>query len=426
MTVSSDAVQILRTPEVKSYMVNMFEVSRSGEQSYERLLDFFKSLADLEQYIALRSENALDNRQGREALVSEAAKYLGIWDPERILNQTQSCIGRGLQRFRYAQHQDGGWGYYTEYTSAWATAHALLALEAARQLGIVSDSTEVERGFSWLTANPDKWSLTHIPPDGWGSIYEASLVIRCFIKNGRTFNAVDSSLKEILRRQNPDGSWDAAYPGAECFEKTKLESDLGATSMALQALAAVGNGEFESVMEGGLRWIFSKQHPGGSWPSGPNETSFDKRNQPSLSKTCDALSGIAAARNAGVKLDSSRVVSNALDWVFQQEKFLSHASGWGYNQVYEVDKNSDLVSTCLVLEALVQTHNVELPLIAPYAHLLVAAQFDRVGSPEDGMWKLGDTFRITLALIQYWVKINARQATVAPPEEAAKQAAANA
>jgi len=33
------------------------------------------------------------------------------------------------------------------------------------------------------------------------------------------------------------------------------------------------------------------------------------------------------------------------------------------------------------------------------------AQYDNLGSVEDGMWKAGDTFRITHALIEYYNRI---------------------
>lgn len=416
MTSSVDAVQILQTPEVKTYLVNMFGQSESGEQSYERLLEFFTLHSKLETEVALRREQALDSEKAPRALVSEAAKDLGIWDPERILQETESSIRKGLERFRRSQYKDGAWGYHAGKSSAWATAHALLALNAAHQLGITSYAHEIEQGFSWMAKHLEEWSLADIPPKKSTSIYEASLAIRCFLENDRHHVAVDSSLKKIVRAQNSDGGWNTQIAGAGFVRKTEPGSEVGATSMALRALAAPSNQvEFQKALEKGLKWIFDAQQEDGFWlTSGSTEFPLKERNRPSLAKTCDALAGIAAARSAAPEQDCAPVVSKALRWVFDQEKFLPGSAGWGYEEVdpqtsAEVASqpalSPDLVSTCLALEALVATEGVTLPQIATYAQLLMAAQINKPGSPEDGMWEKGDTFRTTLALIRYWTKI---------------------
>jgi hypothetical protein len=411
MAYSVDALQILRRPEVRTYLINAFGIG-SPEQSYERVIEFFTRHREIEQEVARLREDATGELDPK-VLVSAAAKELGYWDPERILDYTGNSIRKGLARFRVSQHGDGGWGYHWETSSTWATAHALLALGAARGLNIEVDSQMVERGFSWLTTNYKRWSLSYIPADGWSSIYEASLVIRCFVCSGRTFRETDLSLQEIANRQSAGGGWDPSYHGPEVKPARELDPETGATSMAIQALASAGKGEFNELIEKGVRWILNAQDPDGYWRSGPNDDPPGKANQPSLSKTCDALSGIAAARAASTTVDCSEAISKALNWILEQEKFLSSSSGWGYDQVHDDgEKRSDLVSTCLVLEALVQTEGVALPLITPYAQLLMAAQTDQPGNVEDGNWHRGDTFRITLALIEYWIKVKAGQSAL--------------
>lgn len=406
MTSSVDAIQILKTPEVKTYLVNMFGLSQSGEQSYERLLEFFTLHSKLETEVALRSEDAAASGKGRAAMVSEAAKDLGIWDPERILSETETSIRKGLERFHRSQHQDGSWGYHAGKSNAWATAHALLALNAARELKITDYDDEIELGFSWMAKHVEEWSVADIPPKKSTSIYETSVAIRCFLENGRHHAAVDSSLEEIRRVQNPDGGWDTRIAGARHVRKTEPGSEVGATSMALRALAASQNAEFQIALKNGLIWILDAQQEDGSWlTSGSTEFPLKERNRPSLAKTCDALSGIAAARSSAPERDCAPAVSKALRWVFEKEKFLPDSAGWGYDQASQPGLSSDLVSTCIVLEALVETEGVTLPQIATYAQLLIAAQIDKPGSPEDGMWEKGDTFRTTLALIRYWTKI---------------------
>jgi hypothetical protein len=404
-----ETVEILKMPEVRSYLVNVFGIAKSPEQSYDRLVAFFTRQSELEQQAALLGRDVPDRDLDAKALVSAAGKVLGVWNPERLLTETEGSIRRGLNRIGVSQHRDGGWGYFPEQTSAWATAHVLLAMEAGRKLNVIPDQERLERGFTWLTQNYEKWSLAHIPPTEWNSTYEASLIIRCFLRAGRYFPPVNLSLDELHRRQNVDGGWNPAFPGAALLPPVWLTSEIGATSMALQAFAASGTPQYAPAINRGLQWILSQQRPDGCWVSGPSDNPLDNPNQPSLSKTCDALSGIAAARNAGVTMDCSHEVARAVEWVSGKEKFLSGSAGWGYDQVQEEGKSSDLVSTCLVLEAFVQTDDVALPVIAPYVRLLMSHQTADPGGLLDGAWQNGDTFRITLAFIQFWAKLKASQ-----------------
>lgn len=409
MPASHDTVAILKMPEVKSYLISVFGMAKSPEQSYERLLSFFTRQSELEQKALLLDLQAPEHNLDAQTLVSAAGKALGIWDPDRLLSETEASIRNGLRRISVCQHRDGGWGYYWEQTSAWATAYALLALEAGQQLGIHPDRSQCERGYSWLTLNYEKWSLAHIPPRAWNSTYEPSLVARCFLTGGKNVPAVDLSLQEMLTRQNPDGGWNPAFPGNEVVDPQPLVSEVGATSMAIQAFAAAGQPYYLWSIESGLRWILKAQQADGCWIGGPSDNPLDNPGEPSLSKTCDALSGIAAARRAGIFQDFTNPISKAIGWVTGQEKFLPSSSGWGYDQVQEAGKSSDLVSTCLVLEAFVQTDAVALSVIAPYARMLMSKQSQHPGDLIDGAWQEGDTFRITLALIQFWTKLKASQ-----------------
>ncbi len=401
--------QILKDPEVRKYFLGILDSSASKEDKYEKFVAFFAQVEQLERRLVVQTSRPGENI---DATIAQAAQEIGIWNPAKILQQTKNSLQRALQRIQNSQHRDGGWGYQVETSNIWGTAYALMALDSAIPiLGIpFSAKDNIGKGIDWIRNRAPDWSATDLVPDGQKSVYDAALAVRCmFCLKQADFKAVSASLDALLECQNPDGGWDARLWGKN-VKLVRVWSEVGATSMVLQALASDRNQRHRPHLEKAIAWILSVQNNDGSWNDGscaPDSTAL--RGNPSIHKTCDALRAITAAKELGISDSYVPSVDKAVKWLLQKEKPLSKgtggAIGWGYDEMGDVLFRPDLEGTCLILEALVQVEGVSFPLITANAQWLMDAQHEEPNSVEDGKWESGDTFRTTLALLRYYTKI---------------------
>jgi hypothetical protein len=79
--------------------------------------------------------------------------------------------------------------------------------------------------------------------------------------------------------------------------------------------------------------------------------------------------------------------------------------GWGYDARSVNPGLPDLDSTCLALETLVRAPDIPMAVITANAVWLMDAQHNEPGSPEDGKWADGDTYRITVGLLDFYTRI---------------------
>jgi hypothetical protein len=325
-------------------------------------------------------------------------------------------------RFQRSQHLDGGWGPRVEESTFWHTAHILVCLLAARRCPELGLKEELEPllqpGFTYLERYPEEWATDTILPEGFLSVYDLCLMVRCFFHGGREFLRRETAVRiyrgieRLYHAQNEDGGWDANLWGYAVLTPTRQFSEVGATSAAMAALAEVCDDRFVASIQRAGRWLVSTQNIDGSWNDGsarPDLDAFVLTGDPRISKTCDALQGILSIRAFDLPADPYRVViARAVDWLRRREMPVldkrNRIRGWGWGF-----STADYENTCLALETLLQLPNPPLPLLASNAEWLVQNQRRQEGDVEDGCWVLGHTARITSALIAYSVKVQAME-----------------
>ena len=85
-------------------------------------------------------------------------------------------------------------------------------------------------------------------------IYETSLALRCLCRAGEArLPDVAGSIAKLAESQNEDGGWDANIWGAELPSKTRVWSEVGGTSMALQALVEDPKPDLAVIEKGARR-----------------------------------------------------------------------------------------------------------------------------------------------------------------------------
>jgi hypothetical protein len=409
------ALDILRDKQVKNFFLGVLRCRLSDEEKYQKFVSYFELVNQLLDEVSSHAPKAdLCDPEKLAGVVSAAAQEAGLWKPERILETTRESVERAVHRVANCQHQDGGWGYHMEQSNVWGTAYGLLALKQARTVLDVPFAWEdhVGKAIDWMKKHYREWCVGRVPPEGAKPVYEASVATRCLCRVGeRSFFAVSESLARLAEAQNQDGGWDAHIWGVRWWGPTRVYSEVGATSLALQALVEAGAHGYRQVIENGMRWIIATQNDDGSWSDGSCKLDNPKVDgEPRITKTCDALTGILVATAYGIPDEFQTNRERAVNWLLGQEKLLSKesgsaATGWGYDEFASEQFRPDLESTCHILETLVNLGDVSLPFATANARWLIDAQHLEPKSIEDGKWEGGDTFRITLALTEYYKRI---------------------
>ena len=434
MAVFTNPLLILKDPQIRKYFLSVLQSSLSEDDKYERFINFFELQGQVKtEMLGRYGDQLLSGEVDQlDKIASAASQRIGIWNPEKILQQTHESITRALLRLKHSQHRDGGWGFQPEMSSPWGTAFAVLCLNSANHAGDFNPGLDdnLKNGLHWLRDHPESWAIENIETNGSRSVYDLSIVIRCCYEARDVASPqLNEAWHKLWELQNDDGGWDARvwaddYPGL-----TRVFSDVGATRMALQALATVKRYEqpdstvdFASIFLKGLQWFLRTQNEDGSWNNKsctPNSTVIE--GYPSITKTCDGIKGILTATNLVPVLDeklaaANAAVDNAVNWLLSKEQALYDPTGtiagwgWGDEMIGEL-RIDEMQNTWLTLETLVQVDSpgISLPLLAANAQWLIKQQHQPTANEdpiEDGKWEpMGHTARIALSLIEFYKKI---------------------
>jgi hypothetical protein len=428
---SPDPVETLQDPEVRKYFVALLNSSVSAEEKYQAFLRFFELESDLANRLRAQAAGtgSGDPKPVEEALAEAARDF---WKPGSILEQTKDSLERALHRIARSQHTDGGWGYEAQRSHPWATAWTVLCLYRAAGLArdgslvrLGASPALVERGLQWLIDHRESWSVyagDH-PADGSRSVYETAVALGCLSNTGaadrpEVKDSFEGCIECLLMNQRPEGDWDSVIWSHEPRQPKVDRKEVGATSFALQALAATRREELKDAVERGVEWLRQAQNPEGSWnasvylPHTPVPV-------PSVNKTCDGLKGFLAGRRLGIPMTLSQPgIEKAVKWLLEQEQAVigedGKITGWGWKdeaggqgQTLEKKTERDLLeNTCLTLETLLEIESVSLPLLASNALWLIRRQWrteDKDG--DDGKWSTDDTGRTAFALLEFYCRI---------------------
>jgi hypothetical protein len=435
MSVFTDPLLILKDPQIRRYFLSILQSTLSEDDKYERFINFFELQGQVKtEMLGSYGDQLLSGEVNQvDKIASAAGQRIGIWNPEKILHQTRESITRALRRLKYSQHRDGGWGFLPEVSSPWGTAFAVLCLNAASytddfNLGLEDN---LKNGLHWLRDHPATWAIENIETNASKSVYDLSIVIRCCYEAGYVESPkLEEAWRKLCELQNDDGGWDARVWADDYTGATRAFSDVGATRMALQALATVkgyqesdGSLDSAAIFINGLQWFLRFQNEDGSWNNKsctPNSTGIE--GYPSITKTCDGIKGILTATDLDLVLNDKQLaaaneaVDTAVNWLLSKEKALYDPSGmitgwgWGDEMIDEL-RIDEMQNTWLTLETLVQVNSpgISLPLLAANAQWLMTQQHQPAANEdpiEDGKWEpVGHTARIALSLIEFYKKI---------------------
>lgn len=411
-------IELLRDPQVKAYFLHLLESPLSDEVKYQKFIDYCieqVSPAELAA-AALSSSLSLPNGGKEPARVKNGA------DMEDLLQQVFHSIRHATCRMRRSQHRDGGWGPRIEQSSYWHTVYNLLFLKSAQDILGLEYTLEIEAmlrsGAAYLEQHPEFWSPDTLPALGGMSVYDTSLMVRWFYRVGRSRLRRDVALRvyhgldRLYHAQNEDGGWDATLWGAGVHTPTRVWSEVGATSSALQALAETLDTRFQPAVEKGMQWLAGTQNPDGSWNDGSCQAglpAFQLAGEPSIGKTCAALLGLLAGEALDVPLRPYRgCITRAVDWLLRAQKPVLERQrrvlGWSWGFT-----SDDYDNTVQLLELLRRLPDVSPDSLASHIAWLVQSQRRQADDPEDGCWVLGPTARIGLLLADFYQQVRAAQ-----------------
>ncbi len=358
MMMTENIINTLENPEVKRYFLNVLDRDIPAVEKYTKFIEFFKNKAIIENKVMNRALNQMptDNSE-TDKILSAVSQEMGLWAPQKILEETADSIRRAIGRLKKSRHRDGGWGQKIGISDFWGTCFAVLCLQSAKKLENLKFNVDIDdlikKGIEWLQTNPHEWSIEHISPIRGISLYHVSLAIRCFsqsrIKSLQTID-IDRAIQCLIQSQNDEGGWDASIWGPEVKTPKKVYSEVGAVSMALQALAVIKRKDLCSTVEKAIDWLIKTQNPDGSWNNGscsPGGKQFELRGTPVINKTCDALQGILVGDTFGIehKPFEEKIV-RAVGWLQDQERPILDENrkikGWGWDY-----SSYDLEKTCL-------------------------------------------------------------------------------
>jgi hypothetical protein len=410
-------VERLRDPEVQKFFLGVLNCDLPAEAKYRKFVEFFELDASLSREIASRGPalaGEADQDKIRE-VVATAAEKVGVWNPQEILTETEDSVRRAVRRLLVSQHRDGGWGFEVEVSHIWATVYGVLALYLAEPHHLVADGVReaCERGLDWLLAHRQGWSAEDIPPDKERSIYELSAVIRCLCETRKNEEpavqeVIAAASERLQDAQNDDGGWDRSLWGTDWPGRTRIWSETGATSFALQALAAAGGEACKPVVAKGMDCLARAQNEDGSWNVMLPRRDLLDRGPRSVTKTCDALKGILLGGKAGIDMAPYKeTIARGVEFLQGREQPIFDdartITGWGWYS----EELSALENTCHTLETLLLVEDASLPLLTSNASWLIQCQYKARGSLDDGKWTNNETGRIALALLHFYRAIKA-------------------
>jgi squalene-hopene/tetraprenyl-beta-curcumene cyclase len=194
----------------------------------------------------------------------------------------------GLDRF--SREDEAGWRLQACMSPVWDTAWALRALAAS---GLTLDHAAVRRAVRWILqeqiTGPGDWCVRcpGVPCGGWAfefdndlypDIDDTAVVVLALLEagaGGEAREAVDRARRWVLAMRSRNGAWGA-------FDRDNTRAllyrlpfcDFGAvidppsedvTAHVLEMLAALGAGERDPSVAGGLAYLRRTQTPSGSW-----------------------------------------------------------------------------------------------------------------------------------------------------------------
>lgn len=426
--------QVVSRPKAREHLLKVLrQESLSPEAKYQKLVEFIESVEKVAQAGWLCDEECWQEETfaGPQA-VAPALRGLpnpsllqkDFWDWQVALQDTENSIRRALERIRRCRHRDGGYGYHIEHSSVWGTCRAMSALVKSQgRFDLEWDQEELIQGcVAWLRSRQMQWAMLVSRPSEDRGQYETALAVCALIEVGPRYlgdlaYAVERTVLALAEAQNIDGGWDATLWGGASQGQHGIWSEVGATSLAVQAIAAWGlwekkgghASELRQRLIAAMQWLRAAQNNDGSWNAGScSPDSVRPRERPSATKTCDAIKGILVSSqflNGDASESIEECVTKGAHWVLGEERLLTNSQGavmgWGFSDPHL----ADLDSTCLVLETLVHVKTVSPIHLWANVRSLMAAQHREPGSVDDGKWAFGDTFRICSGLIEFHRKL---------------------
>lgn len=408
MTEDDPALAFLQSAQFRVYCLNLLEAGLPPAETYQRILDFIRRSGVDEEACAKVEAAVAPDEDGQQAGTFNFRAF-----SEAV--EAASCVLRAVKRLARSQHQDGGWGAQVEQSDLWHTSCALLALgEARRSEELVCDvpvSPCLSRGYAYLEHNADRWAADALEAEGAVPVHHLALAARCFFSGGREFLRRDTavrlyrSLDHLARAQNQDGGWDACLWGDGVMAPRGVCSEVAATGAAMQALALAKADRFLPIVIKAAQWLLNTQNLDGSWNDGsvrPDLPPFTLTGDGRVTKTCDALAGLAALGSFDQSLKSYQgAMRRAAGWIEERMRPVFTRRGspkgwaWGY-------RGEDYENAALVLETLLELPRLAPSLASSAAAWLMETQRRQEGDVEDGAWVLGPTARITAALAGYY------------------------
>jgi hypothetical protein len=227
------------------------------------------------------------------AVVGRAFEQLGTGDPARQ-QALDPLIRAGLQRLYGFQHNDGGWGWWTDdATHDYQTAWVVFGLSVTAEAGYEVDAQVIARGAQWLQKNLESmdirtraYALYAMAVSGHGDLdatralaarlneldafSQAGLAL-AFHRLGAEAEADDVLNALAASAVTRDGLvyWPQPQDDGEYHGKT-MASTIRATALVLDAFTQID--PQHALAPGMARWLVAQRRPLG-WGS-TNETAY--------------------------------------------------------------------------------------------------------------------------------------------------------
>ena len=253
----------------------------------------------------------------------------------------------GMKRFAISDER--GWRFQACMSPVWDTAWAIRALRAA---GLRPEHPALAAAVRWLLAeqipadHPGDWRMKckDTPGGGWAfefdndwypDIDDTAVVVLALLEGGdpgAVRNAVERARAWLVAMRSSNGAWGA-------FDRDNTRelvyrmpfADFGAlidpptedvTAHVLEVLGALGAGERDPIVAGGLAYLTHAQRPGGSW--------FGRWGVNHVYGTWCVISALAALRTGAEMLERGAA------WLLSVQ---NQDSGWGETPHSYVDES---------------------------------------------------------------------------------------
>ncbi len=228
------------------------------------------------------------------AMVAQAFRRLGIRS-ELLEADLPPMIDLGLQKLYGFQHEDGGWGWwYDDSTAAHQTAYVLFGLAMTEQAGFDVDDGVLDRGFEALRRMLAEASAIEEPrTQAYGAyvlamagrpvsvtvtlsdaleldLFSQAALAIAFDTTGdpSSTQVLLDNLREAAVQEGATVHWPASDDKA--YSRKAMGSDVRATAMVVHALArldpefALSDVEGGGLLPGAVRWLMAKRQ-GQGW-----------------------------------------------------------------------------------------------------------------------------------------------------------------